>query len=399
MKLSTKTVQALRPTDRRQEIKDDGCRGLYLLVQPSGSKAWAVRYSLDGKLRKATVGSFPQMGLAEARAAAGNIFEQLAGDVDPREAERQAAADAKAARARTFGKIARRFLDTGCDHLRPGSKRNIESALRLVIAEWQDRPIATIKRRDAIELMDRIKTERGPGAATKAQAWLRRVFNWMLEKDEIEASPIAGMKAQARLQPRDRALSDDEVRRLWIACDQRPFPFGRYMQLLLLTGCRRSELATMRWSDVDFGEKTIVIPADRYKTGKAHLIPLSRQALAIVKELPRVDDVYVFAGRGGGKPLAAFTSLKAKIDALLHPPIDYNLHDTRRTCRTGLSRLRVPPHVAERVLGHAQQGIERVYDVHSYRDEKAQALQMWADHIIRTVEGDAATNNVVTMVR
>ena len=96
-----------------------------------------------------------------------------------------------------------------------------------MIAEWQDRPIATIKRRDAIELMDRIKTERGPGAATKAQAWLRRVFNWMLEKDEIEASPIAGMKAQARLQPRDRALSDDEVRRLWIACDQRPFPFGR----------------------------------------------------------------------------------------------------------------------------------------------------------------------------
>lgn len=399
MKLSTKTIQALRPTDRRQEIKDDGCRGLYLLIQPSGSKVWAVRYSLDSKLRKATLGSFTAIGLAEARTAAGKIFEQLAGDIDPREAERQAAAEAKAARARTFGKIARRFLDTGCDHLRPGSKRNIESALRLVIAEWQDRPIATIKRRDAIELVDCIKAERGPGAATKAQAWLRRVFNWMLEKDEIEASPIAGMKAPARLQPRDRVLSDDELRRLWVACDQRPHPFGRYVQLLLLTACRRMELATLRWSDVDFGERTIIVPGSRYKTGKPHLIPLSRQALRIIEGLPRLDDVYVFPGRGGGKPLAAFTQHKTRLDALLDPPIDYNLHDTRRTCRTGLSRLRVPPHIAERVLGHAQQGIERVYDVHSYADEKRQALQLWADHVTRIVEGDGATNNVVTMVR
>src|SRR5512134_2346573 len=91
MKLTTKTIQALRPTDNRQEIKDDGCRGLYLLVQPSGAKGWAVRYHLDGRVRKSTLGSFPAMGLAEARAAAGKIFEQIAGDIDPREADRQAA--------------------------------------------------------------------------------------------------------------------------------------------------------------------------------------------------------------------------------------------------------------------------------------------------------------------
>ena len=101
--------------------------------------------------------------------------------------------------------------------------------------------------------------------------WLRRAFNWMIEKDELEASPIARMKPPAPMRVRERALSDDEVKRLWAACDQRPHPFGRYMQLLLLTACRRMELATLLWSDVDFAEKTIVIPADRYKTGKPHL--------------------------------------------------------------------------------------------------------------------------------
>ena len=96
MKLTTKTIQALQPTDRRQEIKDDQCRGLYLLVQTSGAKGWAVRYHLDGRVRKVTLGSFPKMGLAEARLAAGKVFEQLADNIDPREAERQAAAEAKA---------------------------------------------------------------------------------------------------------------------------------------------------------------------------------------------------------------------------------------------------------------------------------------------------------------
>lgn len=191
---------------------------------------------------------------------------------------------------------------------------------------------------------------------------------------------------------RERTLSDDEVRRLWLACDQRPHPFGRYVQLLLLTACRRSELANLEWSEVDFVEQTIVIPGAKYKTGRAHLVPLSRQALALLQELPRIDDVYVFPGRGGGKPIAAFTQMKAGIDRLIDPPLgDWNLHDTRRTVRTGLSRLRVAPHIAERVLGHAQTGMERHYDMHQYADEKRQAFQAWADFIDEVVQGKRRT--------
>ena len=121
---------------------------------------------------------------------------------------------AKAERAQTFGDVAQRFL-ADCDHMRLRSVRNIESALRPIISEWQDRPLASIRRRDAIELADAIKLQRGPGAATKAQAWTKRLFNWSVEKAVLEASPLAGMKAVAQIRVRDRALSDDEVRRLW----------------------------------------------------------------------------------------------------------------------------------------------------------------------------------------
>lgn len=391
MRLTTKTIMALRPTSVRQEIKDDQSRGLYLLLQPSGLRSWACRYFMDGRVRKATLGRFPEMSLAEARLAAGKIFERLADNVDPREEQRQAAAEAKAARTRTFGALARRFL-ADVQHLK--SAGAIAAALRPVIAEWEDRPIAGLRRRDAVQLLDGIKTNRGPMAATTCHTWLRRMLNWCVEKDELEASPIARMKPPAPMRVRERALSDDEVRRLWIACDERPYPFGRYMQLLLLTACRRMELATLLWSDVDLAEKTIIIVGAKYKTGKPHLIPLSRQAVALLEALPRLGE-FVFTGRGGA--MRGFHTRKEKIDRLLDPSFDYDLHDLRRTTRTGLARLRVPESIAERCLGHTVRGIERHYNLHNYADEKRAALQLWADHVTRIIEGEAAAGNIVVL--
>ena len=119
------------------------------------------------------------------------------------------------------------------------------------------------------------------------------------------------------------------------------------MQMLLLTACRRMELATLLWSDVDLAEKTIVIPAARYKTGKAHLVPLSRQAVALLESLPRLGE-YVFTGRGE-QAMRGFHTRKEKIDALIDPPIDYDLHDLRRTVAPDSPACafpRAPPSVA-----------------------------------------------------
>jgi hypothetical protein len=156
------------------------------------------------------------MGLADARIAANRIFEQLAGGADPLEEQRNAAAEAKAARARTVGVIAERFL-AGCrDRVKPRTLANINGSMRLAVAEWRDRPIATIHRRDICALVDRVKLERGPASATNLQSWIRLLLGWSVEKGELDASPAAGMRAPAVLKPRSRVLTDDEVRQLWL---------------------------------------------------------------------------------------------------------------------------------------------------------------------------------------
>jgi integrase len=146
----------------------------------------------------------------------------------------------------------------------------------------------------------------------------------------------------------------------------------------------------MRWTDVDFAEKTIVIPGGRYKTTRPHLVALSRQALALLEGLPRFTGPFVFSTTGGEKAIGGFGWMKRNIDALLDPPIDYDLHDLRRTCRTGMARLRVADHVAAWVLGRSVGGIQRVYNLHGYLDEKRQALQLWADHVEAVVTGRRA---------
>ena len=111
--------------------------------------------------------------------------------------------------------------------------------------------------------------------------------------------------------------------------------------------------------------------------------------MALLESLPRLSE-YVFTGRGEQQAMRGFHTRKAKVDVLLDPPFEYQLHDLRRTCRTGLARLRVPESTAERCLGHTTRGIERHYNMHRYADEKRQALQLWADHITRIVDGEAA---------
>ena len=187
---------------------------------------------------------------------------------------------------------------------------------------------------------------------------------------------------------RERTLADDELRRLWPACDVAGYPFGPFVRLLLLTGCRRSELAELLWSDIDLDRREIVIPGERYKNLKAHLVPLSTQAVMLIAALPHLaGSPYVFSATGK-KPLGGIFRRTHQLNELIDPALaKWGPHDLRRTVRTGLSRLGVPAEVAERCLGHLPGGIQRHYDMHQYAREKRAALQLWADHIDALVNG------------
>jgi integrase len=197
---------------------------------------------------------------------------------------------------------------------------------------------------------------------------------------------------------RDRVLSDDELRLVWKAAEGMGWPFGPMVQLLVLTGQRRSEVAGMEWQEVDLEKATWVIPSHRTKNAEAHLVPLSPPAVAILASLPRVGD-YVFTTTGR-TPVSGFSRAKAALDgrAEIAP---WRLHDVRRTVASGMARLGVNLPVIEKVLNHTSgsfAGIVGVYQRHSFADEKRRALEVWG-RFVEELVSDEPAGNVVALGR
>ena len=195
---------------------------------------------------------------------------------------------------------------------------------------------------------------------------------------------MVGVKAPAAETSRDRVLSDIEVRHLWRACEQTGYPYGPMVQLLLLTGARRTEVAAMRWIELDLDRREWNIPAERTKNGEAHSVPLTQAARDIIRKVPRISgNDCVFAANNGYARSCA--RAKSDIDALMPECPRWTFHDLRRTLVSGMARLGIPLHVIEKVVNHTSgtfAGVVSVYQRHSFSDEKRQALERWAQHVV-----------------
>ncbi len=301
-----------------------------------------------------------------------------------REAEKRAEAER---RANNFEAVARDFVQRYAKPAQPRSWRETARTFeRHLFPRWGERPFTSIRRKDLHEILDALDAAKKPGAKHHVVAAVTKLFNWAVDREIIEASPFARMQ-RPKIGKRERILADEEIVTLWQACEAQSGIFARFVQLLLLTGARRNEIARLRWPEVDEVGRMIVLSSDRTKSGRIHVIPLSPLAAEVLASLPRfADREYVFeARRAEDKPIAGFSKLKKRLDDSMDEPIDYDLHDLRRTFRTGLSRLRIPNHVSERCLGHAQSGLEETYDRWSYIAEKREAVEAWADFVQRLV--------------
>ena len=165
------------------------------------------------------------------------------------------------------------------------------------------------------------------------------------------------------------------------------YPFGPWIQLLMLTGQRRSEWAQARRTDIDFDERSFEIPAERFKSRRAHVVPLIGQAWDIVSGLPVLDGDYLFSTRHGAKPIANFNKPKKRLDALASPSTPYTFHDFRSTCKSRMAKLEIRPEVRDMVLGHALKGMDRIYMKYDFMDEKRAALELYAGHLMEIVHG------------
>jgi integrase len=390
-KLTTKTVEHLKPSPQRQEVSDGGS-GLYLVVQPSGAKSWAVRYRHEGRPTKLTLGGWPALSLAEARKGAADALHDLAKGIDPNSSRKAAKQKASESEANTVAAICNEFLLRERKRLRPITIDQYEQNLRrLVYPAIGDRPVDSLKRSEIVRFLDRVEDGSGTRMADVTLALLRRIFNWHAARSDEFRSPIVkGMARQNEADlRRSRILDDDELRRLWTATSDGQ-PFSNLIRLLLLTSARRSECAGMRWDEVTDGVWTL--PAARSKTKAEIVRPLSETAKEILARQPRASE-WVFPGPSG--PSRSFSAPKRAIAASCGVA-GWRLHDLRRTARSLLSRAGISESVAERCLGHAPPAIVQTYNRYEYRAELLHAFEALAGLIERIVN---PTDRVVAIRR
>ncbi len=286
-----------------------------------------------------------------------------------------------------FCNIAEKYIEARCQrdkqgwpkrgHLKRG--REIEAIIRRhLIPAWGDRRIFEIGRLDLRDVTRPIIAADKPMAAYRVHEVAKTMFYWAVNEGFLEASPFARMTSPVKKHPRERDLKHFELRRLWPACEATPYPFGPLVQLLALTLQRRNEVAGMQWDEIDLDKAQWTLPAERSKSKRAHIVPLSKPAVQIIKGLPRyLGGPYVFTTNEGARPVSGFSRMKAQLDKVAKINA-WRLHDLRRTGRSEMARLKVDDVVAERVLNHLPRGLARVYNQYQYLPEKRDALSLWA---------------------
>ena len=401
--LTTKAVEAAKPDPaKRREIPDGIVAGLYLVVQPSGSKSWALRYRFGGKPAKLTLGRWPIMKLADARKAAAEAVEKIDHGEDPARAKKAAKAaqmEAQADDRDKFANVVELFLKR---HASRNRRADDVAAFfrREVLDQWGARKIHEISKRDVIEVLDGIVDRGSPVSANRLRAHLNTLFNWCKGRDIVQVNPLDGIKPPAPETPRDRVLSDDELRLFWRACDALGQPFGPLFKLMLLTGQRRGEVGGM--TEREIAGDLWTIPGARTKNGDEHTVPLASAARDVLAAVERIKGPagYIFT-TNGKTPVSGFTRATNRLRETMAEiaaedagqPIEvapFTLHDLRRTAATGMAGLGFPPHVVEAVLNHrsgTRRGVAGVYNRFSYADEKRAALESWARQVVELVEG------------
>lgn len=393
-KLTARTVAALKPpASGRLEVWDSTLPGFGIRLTANGAASWVMMYRHEGVKRRLTLGSYPRIKLAAARDFARKHMEAVAAGRDPA-AEK---ARARVARAVTFKDLAVAYIERYAKANKRTWAEDEDKLEKHVLPRWKGRKPEGITRADVIELLEGVATN-APIAANRVRAMLSKLFGWAVDKDMLQANPVAGVRKPSTERSRDRVLSDAELAEVWAAAAKVAAPFGDCIRAMILTAQRRGEVSTLRDADLDDPKSPTLwtIPREVTKADRVHGVPVVPAVAGILSAQPRFKDgIYVFTTTGGRRPISGWSKAKAALDEKLlgarrdasadaAPMLDWRLHDLRRTAASGMARMGFPPHVVSAVLNHAPattQGITAVYNRHRYTDEKRAALEAWAAHV------------------
>jgi integrase len=348
---------------------DDSLPGFGVRIRSGGSHTWVIQYRVAGRQRRESLGNVRRVELAAARRIARQRFAQVELGIDPKAQDKPQV---------TLGKASALYIAAKEPTWRPSTSKQVRRNLLVYGRPLHDFALADVTRADVAARLTALTGQRGVIAGQKLRAHLAALFSWCVAEGIAESNPVVGTHDPAADRPsRDRVLSDSELAAVWNACQDDEF--GRIVRLLILTGARREEIGGLRWDEIS-DEGVLTIPGSRTKNHATLTLPLPKMALDILHSIERRETPFVFGN--GVRGFVGWSYNKKALETRLPRSMPrFTLHDLRRTTRTGLGRLGVPPHVAELVIGHTKKGLLAVYDRHTYRREVGDALKLWASHV------------------
>jgi integrase len=385
MPLTDTAIKALKPKAGRYTVTD--ARGLVLEVFPAGGMLWHYRYRLNGKQERVTLGRYPALSLKLARGERDKRETMVALGQSP--AEQKRLAKVAAADTTTVTEFGERFFKEVVAKDRQDMTTPRRYFDKSVLPAIGTKPVRDVTTEDVRAIIWRKKDEGFDAAAGEIRGVLKRFFDYALTAGLATTNPVLAlpMRHVHKAKSRERALSPEEVRVFLKAAFEsnirRQFKIG--LHLILLTMVRKSELLLARWEHVDFDQAEWHIPAEHSKTGKPHIVFLSRQSVALFKELHMLagGSALVMPGRGSlSKPFAHNSINDALKVALQGQDIPaFTIHDLRRTASTLLHENGWASDVVEKALNHTIGGVRGVYNRAEYAPQRREMLQFWADFI------------------
>jgi integrase len=392
-RLTQRAVDALSLPEGEHDRScwDSDIAGFGVRLRGGGSKTFVFWYRIGTRRRKMVLGSATAITVAEARKRAGILHAEVKLGRDPAGEKEQS----KARADETFGALLPRYLARQRERLRERAYVEVERHLATHARRLHPQPLTSIMRRDIAAMLSALAAVKSGATANRVRSSVSSFFSWAMREGLLETNPAAFTDRRPEVS-RDRLITADELRSIWIAL--RDDAYSNIIRLLVLLGARREEVGGLKWSEIDFGRALVTLPPARVKNKRERLIVLSVPALAILQNRPRLtwpdgsacDLVFGRAGRGFNHWNGAKIDLDARITAERGKPLaSWVLHDFRRLMSTTMhDQLQIQPHLVEACLGHHghQRGVAGVYNRAGYEREMRFALDRWGEFVLAIVE-------------
>jgi integrase len=390
MRLTDSKVKSLRPKKSRYIVWEEGGTGLGVRVSPSDRKSFIFMYRFDGKPRMMTLGPYPKLKLVSARLRVAQAKDRLSQGIDPGQElieSKEAIRGAHSVKA---------LIDEYIEKWAKPRKRSWKEDDRILRKDvqpvWGRKKAETIKRRDIVLLLDEIVDRGAPIQANRTLAVIRKMFNFALSRGILEQSPCVQIPAPSRENQRDRVLSDEEIRAIWLSLDDAGMvkEIQLSLKLQLITGQRKGEVVGAEWRDLDLKGGWWTIPKEKSKNNLPHRVPLSPLALKVLKETKELSNKSPFLFPSPSKENTHIT--EPAIDRAIRNnrelfDIDHFVpHDLRRTVASQITAMGIPRLTVSKILNHVESGVTAVYDRHSYDKEKQKALDKWSKRLEKIVK-------------